>query len=130
MEPRKYVSIVGNVGRDPEHKSTRAGDVISFSVAVSEGLAKLDPGTQKLEVPTRWYRVSVWDEALQSEARKFVRGDRIAVKGTLKVSEWQGKTTEEVSAVALAAVGTWTWRTTKGGTPPQAPKPVDDDLPF
>ena len=132
MEPRKYVSIVGNVGRDPETRQTKAGDVLSFSVAVSEGLAKYDPDTKKMEVPTRWYRVSVWDEELQKAARTFVRGDKIAVKGTLTAREWQGKTTEEVYAVAFATVGTWTWRTAREGTPPQtAPaRAADDDLPF
>lgn len=69
--------IVGVVGKDPQIKSTSAGDVTEFSMAVSDGFGE--------EANTVWYRVSVWDEASQEAVQQQVRkGNHVAVQGVVK----------------------------------------------
>lgn len=126
MEQKRYISIVGNIGRDPEVKSTSKGEVVEFSVAVSEGIGKWDG--EKMDIPTRWYRVTVWDDALRPAARTFTKGEKVAVKGSLRTREYQGKTYDEISAYTFANVGEWARKAPK--TQPIAAKPADDDIPF
>jgi single-strand DNA-binding protein len=127
MEMKKYVSIVGNIGRDPEVKNTSKGEIVEFSVAVSEGVAKYNG--EQYEVPTRWYRVTVWDDALRPLARTFTKGEKVAVKGTLRTREYQGKTYDEISAYTFANVGEWARKAPKT-QPIAAAAPASDELPF
>ena len=74
--------IVGVVGKDPQIKSTSAGDVTEFSVAVSDGFGE--------DANTTWFRVSVWDEATQAAVQQptsqggIGKGSHVAIQGVVK----------------------------------------------
>lgn len=72
--------IVGNVGRDPEIRSTKAGKKIaSFSVATSEQW-KDQTGDRKER--TQWHRIVVYNENLAKMVEQRVRkGSRLYVEG-------------------------------------------------
>jgi len=125
VEQKRNVSIVGNIGRDPEVKQNSAGTVVEFSVAVSEGISKFNPDTGKSEVPARWYRVSAWDERLQALAKGLRQGDRVAVRGTHSIYESKGVKYDQVQAFAIATVNEWTFREAS-----KKPAPPADELPF
>lgn len=81
MLPLAKVTIIGNLGRDPELRYTPSGAMsLSFSVAVSK-----KRGDEEL---TNWYNVTAWGklaEILEGQcgAGRFVKGSQAAVIGDL-----------------------------------------------
>ncbi len=76
--------ITGNVGKDPEQRSTQSGDsVTSFNVAVRQGF--------KRDAPTVWYRCSVWGKRGDTIREHLRKGMKATVVGELTIGEYQGK---------------------------------------
>ncbi len=63
----------GRLGSDPELKELAAGEVINFSIAVSNG---------KEKEPT-WINCYCWNETAQRISQFFKKGDLISVMGPL-----------------------------------------------
>jgi single-strand DNA-binding protein len=86
------ITIVGNVGGDPETRYTQSGVMyVSFSVAVN--IRRNDPSGQPLE-KTNWYRVTAWRklaEVLDNLAQQGAmrKGRQVYVQGRLEQREWQ-----------------------------------------
>ena len=78
------VVVVGNLGKDPEIRSTGSGKkVASFSLAVDQGY-----GDNK---KTEWVNIIAW-EKLAELAEKFLkRGKTVALSGYLQTSSWDDK---------------------------------------
>jgi len=78
-----YAQISGNVGRDPETKSTQSGKkIVSFSVAVEQGW-----GDNKT---TGWYTVKVSGTGADF-AEKLKKGSNVRVSGDLQIDSWDDK---------------------------------------
>jgi single-strand DNA-binding protein len=95
------VILVGNLGRDPEVRSTQDGTkVVSFSVATSETWN--DRGSGERKERTEWHRVVIFNERLADVAERFLRkGSKVYVEGALQTRKWtdqggQEKYTTEV----------------------------------
>ena len=57
------VLLIGNLGRDPEIRSTKDGkDIASLSIATSESWK--DRSTGEKNEKTEWHRVTVFNEGL------------------------------------------------------------------
>lgn len=68
------ITIVGNLGRDPEMKVTQAGKTVTtFSVAVTEW-----------DKSTTWFRVNVWGKQAETADQYLSKGSKVLVEGTLK----------------------------------------------
>lgn len=85
--------ICGNVGADPEVRSTTEGTrVATFSVATSEDWT--DDKGQKRE-RTEWHRITVWNRGTRTLAdlveRYVHKGDKILVDGTIRYKRWTDK---------------------------------------
>jgi len=60
------ITIVGNLGRDPEiKKTTKGGNYAILSVATHRKMAK--------EKQTEWHKVVVWDEKLAEVLQKYTK---------------------------------------------------------
>src|ERR1700730_6648438 len=83
------VMLIGNVGQDPEIRSTQGGvSVATRSLATSERWTDKETGEKKER--TEWHRVVVWPEGLVGVVEKDVRkGSKIYVDGTLVTRKWQ-----------------------------------------
>lgn len=81
------LQIIGNVGKDPEIRTTQSGSkVASFSVAVTEKW-KDKTGAQKEK--TQWIPVVVWNEGLVTVIEKYVtRGMKLFIKGKWETRKW------------------------------------------
>lgn len=78
------IVLTGNVGRDPEQRSTQGGDsVTSFSVAVRQGF--------KRDAPSVWFRCSVWGKRGDTIRDHVRKGTKVTVVGELTIGEYQGK---------------------------------------
>lgn len=80
------VTVVGNLGKDPEIRATSSGKkVASFSVAVDQGY-----GDSK---KTEWVNVICWEKLAELAEKYLKKGKTIALSGTLQTSSWDDKTT-------------------------------------
>ena len=82
------VILVGNLGRDPEIRSTQDGTKIaSFSIATSESWKDKQTGERKDR--TEWHRIAIFNERLTDLAEKYLRkGSKVYVEGSLQTRKW------------------------------------------
>lgn len=80
----QFITITGNLGRDPEQRTTQGGDTVtSFSVAVRQGF--------KRDAASVWFRCSVWGKRGDTIASNLRKGSKVTVVGDLTIGEYQGK---------------------------------------
>jgi len=87
------VTLIGNLGNDPEVRSTSGGNrVATFSLATSRTWN--DASGQKQE-KTEWHRCVVWNtksSQLADIVEKYVKkGDKLYVEGRIEYRQWQDK---------------------------------------
>ena len=83
------VTIIGNVGNDPEIRSMNSGDrVANLSIATSESWKDKQTGEKREK--TEWHRVVVWNEHLVKVIDDYVnKGDKLYIEGKLQTRKWQ-----------------------------------------
>ena len=87
------VMLIGNLGSDPEVRSTTGGNrVATFSLATSRQWNT--PNGEKQE-KTEWHRCVVWNtkgSGLADVVEKYCKkGDKIYVEGRIEYRQWQDK---------------------------------------
>src|SRR5499425_1489640 len=82
------VILVGNLGRDPEIRSTQDGmRIANLAVATSESWLDRVSGERKER--TEWHRVVIFNERLAEIAEKYLKkGSKIYVEGALQTRKW------------------------------------------
>jgi single-strand DNA-binding protein len=82
------VILVGNLGRDPEVRSTQDGlKIVNLSLATSENWRDKNSGERRER--TEWHRVVIFNEKLGEVAEKFLKkGSKIYVEGALQTRKW------------------------------------------
>jgi single-strand DNA-binding protein len=107
------ITVVGNIGDDPELRFTPSGAaVVSFSVAVTP--RRKDPNTNEWkDGEATWYRVNAWRGLAENIAETIKRGMRVIVVGNLASRAWENKdkgtsgVAWEVTAEAVGPDLTW-----------------------
>lgn len=123
------VTLIGNLGRDPETRYTPAGAMhVAFSMAVSRHWTDQAGIRQER---TTWFRVTAWRRLAETLDRlvasgALVKGKQVYVLGTIEAREYQGQHGEhrvslEVSADEVQLLGTRGSGQGEGG---------GDDVPF
>lgn len=80
------ITIVGNLGRDPELRYTPQGNAVcNFSVATNE--KKKDKAGDMQDVTT-WFRITLWGKQAENASKYLTKGSPIYVEGRLRVEEW------------------------------------------
>ena len=82
------VILIGNLGKDPEVRSTQAGNkVVSLTLATSETWNDKASGERKER--TEWHRIVLFNEAIADIAERFLtKGAKIYVEGQLHTRKW------------------------------------------
>lgn len=82
------VILVGNLGQDPEIRSTQDGrEVANFSIATSESWK--DKNTGEKREKTEWHRVVVFSQGLVGVIRNYVKkGTKLYIEGALQTRKW------------------------------------------
>ena len=72
------VTLVGNLGRDPEVRSTQDGSkIVNLSIATSERWKDKNTGEQREK--TEWHRVVIFNENLAGSPSNISAKDRHAI---------------------------------------------------
>jgi single-strand DNA-binding protein len=87
------VQLIGNLGSDPEVRSTTGGNrVATFSLATSRSWNSASGEKQE---KTEWHRCVVWNSkgsGLADVVEKYCKkGDKIYVEGRIEYRQWQDK---------------------------------------
>lgn len=86
MASLNEVTLIGNLGKDPEIKSTPAGmQIAKFTLATTHGIKKGDIW----ENETEWHSITCFAKTAES-ASKLSKGCQVLVKGRIKTESWDG----------------------------------------
>ena len=83
------VSVIGNLGRDPETRSFQnGGRVTNISIGVSETWKDKNTGERKER--TEWIPVAIFNDNLCDVAERFLRkGSKVLIEGKFQTRKWQ-----------------------------------------
>jgi single-strand DNA-binding protein len=89
------VILVGNLGRDPEIRSTQDGTrVANLSVATSESWRDKNSGERRER--TEWHRVVIFNDRLVEIAERYLKkGSKIYIEGALQTRKWTDQSGQE-----------------------------------
>lgn len=140
------VSLIGNLGKDPETRFTPKGvEIAEFSVAVNQ--FRLDKDGERQD-STEWFRIRVTGRSLNF-AKQLEKGSRVFIAGRLDISHYTSRDSGELRTsydVWADEIQAFSRRTESEGVPlsagesngsaskPRTRAPADpaeeDDLPF
>jgi len=89
------VILVGNLGRDPEIRSTNDGTKIAnLSLATSESWRDRNSGERRER--TEWHRVVIFNDRLVDVVEKYLnKGSKIYIEGQLQTRKWTDRDGQE-----------------------------------
>ena len=145
------ITIVGNLGRDPELRYTPQGSAVcNFSIATNE---KRKDKAGEFQDITTWFRVTLWGKQAENASKYLTKGSPVYIEGRLRVEEWtdrdgNNRYTLEVQGSDMQFIGGGARQedysgeasteaefagpaTSSGNDPaPAAARGTDDDIPF
>ena len=85
------VILVGNVGKDPEIRTTQDGRKFAkLAIATSEQWRDKNSGERKEK--TEWHNIIVYNDGLAKVVEQYVRkGSKLYIEGQLQTRKWQNK---------------------------------------
>ena len=86
------VTLIGNVGKDPEVRLTQEGkEIVTFPLATTENWRDKNSGERREK--TEWHRVVIFIPALVTKIKNIVnKGARLYIEGSLQTREWNDQT--------------------------------------
>lgn len=96
MSSLNKVTLIGNLGKDPEIRTTGDGkEIANFSIATSETWKDKTTGEKKDK--TEWHRVVCFNEGLTRVIKSYVKkGSKIYIEGQLQTRKWTNQEGQEV----------------------------------
>jgi len=90
MTSLNKVALIGNVGKDPEIRTTADGkEIANLTIATSESWKDKTTGEKKDK--TEWHRVVVFNDGLSKVIKNYVKkGSKLYIEGSLQTRKWQG----------------------------------------
>ena len=96
MSSLNKVTLIGNLGKDPEIRTTGDGkEIANFSIATSETWKDKTTGEKKDK--TEWHRLVCFNEGLTRVIKSYVKkGSKIYIEGQLQTRKWTNQEGQEV----------------------------------
>jgi single-strand DNA-binding protein len=83
------VILIGNLGADPELRSTQGGQpVASLRLATTDKFKDRDGNMQER---TEWHRITVWGRQAETVHQYCKKGKQLYIEGRLQTRKWQDK---------------------------------------
>lgn len=83
------VMLIGNLGKDPEVRSTTTGQrVANFSLATSRSWTGQDGQRQE---KTEWHSIVVWGKLADICEKYLQKGKQVYIEGRIETRSWQDK---------------------------------------
>ena len=136
------VILIGNLGSDPELKSTPSGaSVTNFTLATNESWVD---GKGERQEKTEWHRIVVWGKLAEICNNFLKKGSKVYIEGRLQTRSWDGPDGNKRYTTEIVARDMQMLDAREGGrggdepsgggadapSIPQDSTGVDEDLPF
>lgn len=99
------VILIGNLGKDPEIRSTQDGrEIANLTVATSESWK--DKMTGERREKTEWHRVAIFNENVVRVAKNYLKkGSKVFIEGSLQTRKWQDQSGQEKYSTEVVIQG-------------------------
>jgi len=99
------VSLIGNLGADPEIRRTNDGKAIAnLRLATSESWRDKNSGERKER--TEWHRVVIFNEGLSKIAEQYLKkGSKVYIEGQLQTRKWTDQSGAEKYSTEVVLQG-------------------------
>jgi len=89
------VILVGNLGKDPEVRTTQDGTkIVNLTLATSETWNDRASGERKER--TEWHRVVIFNDRIGEVAERYLRkGRKVYIEGSLQTRKWTDQSGQE-----------------------------------
>jgi len=126
------VILVGNIGADPQRRTTPNGaNLATTSLAATETWKDKNGKAQER---TEWVRLVFWGKLAEIAAQYVRKGDKIYIEGKLQTSSWQdeqGMEQRRTEVVVISFVMLGGWRQEEPQAEPDGNvAEFDNDIPF
>ena len=89
MASLSKVTLIGNLGSDPEMRYTPDGKAVtSFRMATNR---RYTTSTGESKEETDWFRITVWGKQAESCNQFLTKGQRVYIEGRLHARNWEGQ---------------------------------------
>ena len=96
------VTIVGNLGKDPETNALPSGNyVTNISVATSESWKDKKTGQQKER--TEWHRIVFFSRLAEIAGEYLKKGSQVYIEGKLQTRKWQDQNGQDRYTTEIVA---------------------------
>ena len=83
------VTLVGNLGADPEVINTTTGQVVTkVSLATTDRYK--DKNTGEMKESTEWHRLVFWNDLAETAGKWLKKGSQIYIEGRIKYGQYMG----------------------------------------
>jgi len=99
------VILIGNLGNDPEIRSTNDGrEIANFSLATGESWKDKVTGEKKEK--TEWHRIVCFNEGLIKVIKEYVKkGTKLYIEGQLQTRKWLDNANQEKYTTEIVLQG-------------------------
>ena len=99
------VTLIGNLGRDPEVRSFQnGGKVCNLRIATSETWKDRNTGERREK--TEWHSVAIFSEGLVRVAEQYLKkGSKVYLEGKLQTRKWQDQNGQDKYSTEVVLQG-------------------------
>ena len=84
------VTLIGNLGADPESRFTASGEAVcNIRLATTETWK--DKGTGERREATEWHRINFFGKLAEIAGQYLRKGSQVYIEGSLRTRKWQDK---------------------------------------
>jgi len=124
------VTLVGNIGKEPEIKAYGDKRAARFSIAVNRWVKK--------EKTTMWVNVVVWDQKKVEVIENYAsKGMKVYIEGNLEIREYEKDGSKRLATEVVLGPFNGEFQMLDSGKKSDAPMPtgkpshvLDEDMPF
>ena len=122
------VILIGNLGKDPDVRSTQDGmKIVNLAIATSERWKDKNSGEQREK--TEWHRVVIFNENLARLAEQYLRkGSTVYIEGQLQTRKWTDQQGAEKYTTEIVLQPYRGEMTFIGGRSDSGQPPADDSM--
>ena len=122
------VILIGNLGKDPDVRSTQDGmKIVNLAIATSERWKDKNSGEQREK--TEWHRVVIFNENLARLAEQYLRkGSTVYIEGQLQTRKWTDQQGAEKYTTEIVLQRYRCEMTFIGGRSDSGQPPADDSM--
>ena len=110
------VTLIGNLGKDPEIRTTQDGREIA-NLTIATGESWKDKNTGERKEKTEWHRVVIFSDGLVRVIKNYLRkGSKVYLEGSLQTRKWTDQSGQERYTTEIVLQGYNSTLTMLGGS--------------